>query len=87
MYKHYNKHKKFHIDKSILEDYTNKGLDFIIDKYLTINNEGDFSFKEFINYSVVSIMFRNNYYLYYDDYKPNYLFTKKLENLAIPKNW
>ena len=85
--KHYRKRTKFHIDKSILADYTNKGLDYIIAKYLTKNKDGDYSFKDFIDYTVVSIMFRNNYYLYFDDYSPNYHFTKKLEDLAIPDEW
>lgn len=72
------------IDKSIMKEYRQKGLRYIIDKYLQEDKTGIFTFKDKINFTVSTIMFINNYYLYYDDQAPNYLFTLTLENLAMP---
>lgn len=72
------------IDKSIMKKYRQKGLRYIIDKYLQEDKTGNLTFKDEINFTVSTIMFINNYYLYYDDYKPAHIFTLTLENLAIP---
>lgn len=73
-------------DISIIKEYNDNGLQYIIDKYLRNIGNGNYTFKEFINYTVVKIMFCNNYYLYQNDYIPTYLFKVELERFIMPES-
>lgn len=72
------------VNEDVMGEYERYGLKYIIEKYLI--KKGDYyTFKEKINFTVVKIMFINNYYLYYDDHIPTFNFKLKLENLEIPE--
>lgn len=75
------------IDPEIIESYRKEGLEHIIKSYLINYKEGSntfYTFKNTINYTVCFIMFCNNYYLYYDDQLPNYIFQLEVDDLSIP---
>lgn len=82
-----NDYTKVDIDISIMKEYKKYGIKYIIDKYLVGTDNEYYTFKEWVNLTVVKIMFINNYYLYYDDHVPTFVFKSKLDNLAIPENW
>jgi len=66
------------IDKKFLfiyKEYSKKGLSFIIDKYLIKDDFGNLFFKAKYELSIVKIMFENNYYIYFDDYRGIYIFN------------
>ncbi len=85
---YFKNYTKVDIDKSILKEYKKHGLNYIIEKYLKSTKDKYYTFKGYeINYTLVKIMFINNYYLYYYDNDPTFLFKLHLDNLAIPEEW
>ena len=85
--RYFNDYTKSNIDKLIMTEYREHGLKYIIEKYLRKDTNGSYIFNEWTNFTVVKIMFANNFYLYYDDYIPTYFFKLNLDNLAIPEDW
>lgn len=79
--------EKMEIDQNIMSEYKKYGIKYIIDKYLKETATEEYTFKNYINYTIVQIMFINNFYLYFSDYAPTYNFTKELKDLAIPEDW
>lgn len=58
-------------------EYENKGLSYIINKYLTKDKFGNLQFRSEPNIAVIKIMFDNLYYIYFNDYRGEYTFKKK----------
>ena len=77
---------KIETDENIMEEYRRHGLNHMVGKYLT-KRDHDYFFKGKMNYTIVQIMFFNNYYLYYDDHIPTFCFSSKLHDLSIPETW
>lgn len=75
------------IDKNILKEYDEHGLSFIKDKYLSEYSDSNYEIKtemfliKSIRSTVITIMFINEYYIYFDDAGANYFFRKELDEL------
>ena len=76
-------HKVINPEANVFQYYENNGLNSLIGSYL--NKEGNnfssvYSIDEDDKYGLIKIMFENNYYISWNDYRACFIFTKEIEN-------
>lgn len=82
--KHFRYVKSINLNPDIMDKYRKKGIEWLINEYFSKLTNKSLTFKKDIDYTVVFIMFTNNYYLYFNDYVPNYTFKLELDSFVIP---